>query len=196
MGLRRYALTVTVLVLASTQQVAIADEGCGLRPRDSEIAATPRWVDDGNGLELVADLPEGSWEIQAEVSLGPLKYDWTLFVKAEAGIASVIDLQVPSAAWLDDLAATYVTNLVVKLRGTTGDAAGIALIAPQAFLAWPSGQAAGPVVWDMTTQRSEAPLGVLDESVRSAVIAALGDEAPTRILPPIVRAPAPRYEEE
>ena len=173
--------------------MAWAQESCGLAETEEVAAAAPRWVDVGSGLALVADLPAGTWDVRVEARLGGLRHAWTFELTAVEA-TSTVDLRIPEEAWLDDLAASYVTNLVVRLTGTSPETGGLVLLAPRAYLAWPGGSGSTPVVWDAEAQEREAPLGVLDAAIREAALA--DGVVPTRILPPLALAPAPRDVEE
>lgn len=125
MVLQRWvAVMATMVWVCRGGGVARAGDECGLGPSEAEVAAAPAWVDGA----LVADLPAGEWDVRVEVGLGPLRHEWTVRHTAPGGAAAV-DLAVPGAAWLDDLAMTYLTRLVVRLTGVSGDAAGWRLVA-------------------------------------------------------------------
>lgn len=150
----------------------------------------PAW----EGNALVAELPPGAWEIRAEVILGGLRHAWTVQHTAVEGRVSLVDLAVPADAWLDDLAATYLTHLGVKLVGTTDAARGHVVRAPRAWLVWPTGPSAAPVVWDEATQQRAAPLGVLDPALAALALAAEAET--TWVVPPIATAPVQRLAPE
>lgn len=119
-----------------------------------------------------------SFEVQAR--LAHLKFSWVEGpVTVAAGTTLELPLALPSEVFLDPLAATYLTRLVVFPSGAYPSPL------PHVFVAWPSGPEAQPVVWSRAEADTRAPLGVLDAAVRDRAIA--GDISPTWIEPPLVR---------
>lgn len=169
-------------------------EGCAYGPDPDQVAAEAQWVYGSSGFELVADLPAGSWKLDLEAQLGPFRYTWAADHSARPDETSVIRLDIPPEAWLDTLSGTYLTFLVVKLHAISGEAKGLVILAPLAYLAWFEGPGAPPQLLDQASQQVYAPLGVLSDDLREAAHAA--DPQVTWILPPLLRLAEPRDPEE
>jgi hypothetical protein len=136
-------------------------------------------------------VPEGySWHIEAHIALGNLRHGWSQSADEFVGGVLSVTLAPPPEAFLHELAAAYVTDLVVDLIGVDADGHTLLLRAPPAFLAYPEGREGGAVVWDRSAMDANAPLGITDETER-ARFASLPYAA--RVMPPL-RAAAPAVE--
>jgi hypothetical protein len=80
----------------------------------------------------------------------------------------VVRLDIPPEAFLDNAALDYLTGVRVTLVGSTDGHKVFDTRAPGVFLAWPFGEAAGPVVWDKATAATNAPNGIVSELVRAS----------------------------
>lgn len=162
-------------------------------PRDPDaVAANTRWVGAAlDGFHLEVDVTEQrladlAWAIRVEARLGALGTSWTQpDLTPDPDGTLRITLVPPGAAHLDPLADDYVTDLRVLVVGAAADGHVSSIVsAPPAFLAWPNGPSAPPVVWDLAAMRSQAPAGVVDAVVR----ATLGDLSHIdRVGPPLER---------
>ena len=146
----------------------------------------PRWEPSGEGWVVASVVPDSlSWSVEVEARLGYRGVSWVedcVPVDGELHHA----LRVPREAWLDPLAADYVTDLRVTL--VASDETGRELqrrSLPPAFLAWPSGEGGAVELWDAAQQAERAPAGVVSERVRSE----LGDlRSIDRVGPPLYEA--------
>jgi hypothetical protein len=122
-------------------------------------------------FELQADVdPALTFTLSVEAGLSGLHTGWTQgpYRANEQGVVTA-RLIPPSEAFLHEVALDYLTVLRVRLTGTGEDGSVLIIRAPNAFLAWPNGQQAGPVVWDRATAAVEAPNGVVSETVRTSL---------------------------
>jgi hypothetical protein len=120
--------------------------------------------------------------VEFVVTLGPLDYKWTEFDVVVDG-SSKMDVEIPTEAWLDASAETYVSRL--RARVLFRDDAGFVTrkkISPSLFLIWDLGPTSPP--WLMTPEEMAvyAPFGTTDEAVQKILGSAEGDQWAT---PPI-----------
>lgn len=175
--LRRSALVAVLLGggSAAAQEEDVPCESTTLNPRT--IAAAPRWeVGSGGALQLVADVTDGtSFDAWMQVGLAGLTAEWTVEdLEPDENGRLVITVSPPPGAFLHAEALNYVTRLLIRVEGTD-PSTGLTtrFKAPPAFLAWPDGLEAGPVLWDAAAVAEHAPNGVVSPSVR-ALLGELG----------------------
>lgn len=147
-------------------------------------AASARWEEgEGGSYDVVADVPDNyTWELSLEVKLGALRFAWSEGpYETTPSQPLTVSLAPPSEAHMHALSDDYVTDLRVKLLGTNAQGHQVLLRPPDAYLAWPSGQLAGPVVWDEATMVLLAPLGITDDTLRVSI----GEVEVERVLPPL-----------
>lgn len=131
------------------------------------------------------------WEIQ----LGALSYAWTSGpYAAETSGTLVVPVQTPPEAFLHTLAEDYLTDLRVRFEGLDGQRVVMKMRSEPLFLAWPDGAAGAVHVWDAQTAQTEAPKGIVDDTLR----AQHDSTDPARVLPPLWRQgkPAPDPHED
>jgi hypothetical protein len=150
----------------------------------------PEWAAYGDSHRLTASGldPNLSYTLEIRARLGSLSTSWSQPVPVDGQGTLTAELSPPSGAFLHELASDYVTDLSVKLVGRQQDVVHVSLRVPAAFLAWPDGQQAGPVVWDRVTMEQEAPFGITDEALRTSIGATDVD----RVLPPLPFASPPQ----
>lgn len=159
----------------------------------------PVWTTNGSDVVLRAEIPvsaeqpAGGLRLVCRASFSYLRSVWTEDLPLPADGLVVAQIVPPPSAWLHELASDYLTDLAVRIEVL--DASGqvsFELVAPPAFVAWPTGPAAPPVVWDAATAAALAPRGIVSERVRSA----MGDDGDTgRVLPPVSRPGPPLGDE-
>lgn len=190
--------------LLSWSGVAVAQE-TACAPADPVVeAARTRWeIGSAGSLVLRADVPDGfTWTVEAKARFGPLRTGWSEGPYAADDGLLEVDVRPPESVFLDDLAEDYVTDLSIRLLGESGDGRYIQLLAPAAFVAWPSGRGGAAVVWDRPTMENEAPLGVVDPIVREGHLAdvaeplvlAVTTDGPLRVRPPLTTSRKLAYE--
>ena len=137
----------------------------------SDPPIVPMWTSAADGVtELVMEVdPALAVELQLEASFAELAHAWTQGpYNADVTGHLAIRVAPPEGAFLDAAALDYVTVLRAFVLARREGRTEIARRAPPAFLAWPNGQDQPAVVWDRTTAESNAPNGVLSETVRTA----------------------------
>jgi hypothetical protein len=170
--------------LVGAQEAPAEEDGCTLEDDPRIVASDVRWEGDSGGMVLAATVPPGfTWELAVQARFGPYRTSWTQGPLEDEDGELQVALAPPPGAFLDPLAEDYVTDLSVRLTGESEDEAPLGLSAPSAFLAWPNGPTAPAVVWDRAKMDEEAPLGVVDDVVRTAATA--GVEGIGRVRPPV-----------
>ena len=121
--------------------------------------------------------------LACEATFGPLKYAW------EAGPYDIgegssieVELEVPAEVFQNELATSYVTDLLVRVDPVQLDGrATIGLTLPNVYIAWPDGGTSDPLVWSEADLLLYAPAGVLDPELAIGV----ARDGSARVLPPI-----------
>ena len=145
------------------------------------------WVDSGaTHLLQIEQLDlDLTYTLEIRARLGALKHSWAqaITVDSQGDVSAAI--VPPADAFLDALAEDYVTDLAIVLVGRD-DQGKVAMRwgAPGAFLAWPGGERDPAVVWDKAAMAQEAPMGVVDDTIRDNLVS-LGADPAGRVLAPI-----------
>lgn len=112
-----------------------------------------------------------TWQAEFVVTLGGLEHRWTQgpYFTGPATVLEVT-LELPGEAFLDPLAADYLSGLLVRVSGTDAEGRRVGTVPTTVMaLAWPEGRDRAPVVWDRATARERAPNGIVSAAARAAL---------------------------